>query len=107
MPNMNVDQGIVDNETNMLTKVINVFSSAKVDSDKSELKKAIKVADSYLNADDITYSAASLENLRQAREKAQQIYDNEEATQTQVNLCVTAVDQAVQGLIVEVETEGL
>lgn len=99
--NMNVDQGIVDNETNMLTKVINVFSSAKVDSDKSELKKAIKVADSYLNADDITYSAASLENLRQAREKAQQIYDNEEATQTQVNLCVTAVDQAVQGLVVE------
>lgn len=99
--NMNVDQGIVDNETNMLTKMINVFSSAKVDSDKSELKKAIEVADSYLNADDITYSAASLENLRQAREKAQQIYDNEEATQTQVNLCVTAVDQAIQGLVVE------
>lgn len=99
--NMNVDQGIVDNETNMLTKMINVFSSAKVDSDKSELKKAIEVADSYLNADDITYSAASLEKLRQVREKAQQIYDNEEATQTQVNLCVTAVDQAVQGLVVE------
>ena len=99
--NMNVDQGIVDNETNMLTKMINIFSSAKVDSDKSELKKAIEVADSYLNADDITYSAASLENLRQAREKAQQIYDNEEATQTQVNLCVTAVDQAIQGLVVE------
>ena len=99
--NMNVDQGIVDNETNVLTKMINVFSSAKVDSDKSELKKAIEVADSYLNADDITYSAASLEKLRQVREKAQQIYDNEEATQTQVNLCVTAVDQAVQGLVVE------
>lgn len=99
--NMNVDQGIVDNETNVLTKMINVFSSAKVDSDKSELKKAIEVADSYLNADDITYNAASLEKLRQVREKAQQIYDNEEATQTQVNLCVTAVDQAVQGLVVE------
>lgn len=99
--NMNVDQGIVDNETNMLTKMINVFSSAKVDSDKSELKKAIEVADSYLNADDITYNAASLEKLRQVREKAQQIYDNEEATQTQVNLCVTAVDQAIQGLVVE------
>ena len=99
--NMNVDQGIVDNETSVLTKMINVFSSAKVDSDKSELKKAIEVADSYLNADDITYSTASLENLRQAREKAQQIYDNEEATQTQVNLCVTAVDQAIQGLVVE------
>ena len=99
--NMNVDQGIVDNETNVLTKMINVFSSAKVDSDKSELKKAIEVADSYLNANDITYNAASLEKLRQVREKAQQIYDNEEATQTQVNLCVTAVDQAVQGLVVE------
>ena len=99
--NMNVDQGIVDNETNVLTKMINIFSSAKVDSDKSELKKAIEVADSYLNADDITYNAASLEKLRQVREKAQQIYDNEEATQTQVNLCVTAVDQAVQGLVVE------
>ena len=99
--NMNVDQGIVDNETNVLTKMLNVFSSAKVDSDKSELKKAIEVADSYLNADDITYNAASLEKLRQVREKAQQIYDNEEATQTQVNLCVTAVDQAVQGLVVE------
>ena len=75
--NMNVDQGIVDNETNVLTKMINVFSSAKVDSDKSELKKAIEVADSYLNADDITYNATSLEKLRQVREKAQQIYDNE------------------------------
>ena len=99
--NMNVDQGIVDRETDLLTKMINVFSSTKVDSDKSELKKALEVADTYLNEQDVTYSQASLENLRLAREKAQQVFDNEEASQTQVNLCVTAIDQAIQGLVIE------
>lgn len=98
--NINVDQGIVDNETVVLTKAVNVFTKTVVDSDKSELAKAIEVADSYLNADDVTYDPATLATLQEARDKAQMIYDDEEASQTQVNLCVTAIDNAIQGLVI-------
>ncbi len=98
--NMNVDQGIVDNETTVLTRAVNVFTKTVVDSDKTELKKAIEVADTYLKADDITYDPTTLSVLQEARDKAQLIYDDEEATQTQVNLCVTAIDNAIQGLVV-------
>lgn len=65
---------------------MNVFTKNIVDSDKSELRKAIEVADSYLNADDVTYDPATLAVLQEARDKAQMIYDDEEASQTQVNL---------------------
>ena len=98
--NINVDQGIVDNETLALTRAVNVFTKNIVDSDKSELKKALEVADSYLNADDVTYDPATLAVLQEARDKAQMIYDDEEASQTQVNLCVTAIDNAIQGLVI-------
>ena len=98
--NINVDQGIVDNETAVVTRAVNVFTKTVVDSDKSELKKAIEVADSYLNADDVTYEPSTLAVLREARDKAQMIYDDEEASQTQVNLCVTAIDNAIQGLVI-------
>lgn len=98
--NINVDQGIVDNETAVVTRAVNVFTKTVVDSDKSELAKAIEVADSYLNADDVTYDPATLAVLQEARDKAQMIYDDEEASQTQVNLCVTAIDNAIQGLVI-------
>lgn len=98
--NINVDQGIVDNETAVVTRAVNVFTKIVVDSDKSELKKAIEVVDSYLNADDVTYDPATLAVLQEARDKAQMIYDDEEASQTQVNLCVTAIDNAIQGLVI-------
>lgn len=98
--NMNVNQGIVDNETLVLTRAVNVFTKNIVDSDKSELRKAIEVADSYLNTDDVTYDPATLAVLQEARDKAQMIYDDEEASQTQVNLCVTAIDNAIQGLVI-------
>lgn len=98
--NINVDQGIVDNETLALTRAVNIFTKNIVDSDKSELKKALEVADSYLNADDVTYDPATLAVLQEARDKAQMIYDDEEASQTQVNLCVTAIDNAIQGLVI-------
>lgn len=98
--NINVDQGIVDNETAVVTRAVNVFTKTVVDSDKSELAKAIEVADSYLKADDVTYDPATLAVLQEARDKAQMIYDDEEASQTQVNLCVTAIDNAIQGLVI-------
>ena len=98
--NMNVDQEIVNNETTVLTRAVNVFTKTVVDSDKTELKKAIEVADTYLKADDITYDPTTLATLQEARDKAQLIYDDEEASQTQVNLCVTAIDNAIQGLTI-------
>ena len=98
--NINVDQEIVNSEVNVLTKAVNVFTKTVVDSDKSELRKALEVADSYLKADDVTYEESTLATLQTARDQSQLIYDDEEATQTQVNLCVTAIDNAIQGLTI-------
>lgn len=98
--NMNVNQEIVDSEVNVLTKAVNVFTKTVVDSDKSELKKALEVADSYLNEEEVGYDPVTLATLKEAREQGQRIYDDEEATQTQVNLCVTAIDNAIQGLVI-------
>ena len=95
--NLNVDQEIVDSEVNVLTKAVNVFTKT-FQSDKSELAKALEVADSYLNADDVTYDPETLAILQEARNKAQLVYDDDDVSQTQINLCVTAIDNAIQGL---------
>ncbi len=99
--NMNIDQTVVDNEVKALTMAVNAVTKVKVDSDKSELKKAIETADSYLNETDVEYEASTREALQRARDKASQVYDNEEASQTEVNKCVTAMDNAIQGLIIQ------
>ena len=99
--NMNIDQTVVDNEVKALTMAVNAVTRVKVDSDKSELKKAIETADSYLNETDVEYEASTREALQRARDKASLVYDNEEASQTEVNKCVTAMDNAIQGLIIQ------
>lgn len=99
--NMNTDQTIVDREVTALTMAVNAVTKVKVDSDKSQLKKAIETADSYLNETDVEFEASTLEALKRARDRAQQVYDNEEASQTEVNKCVTAVDNAIQSLIIQ------
>lgn len=99
--NMNIDQTVVDNEVKALTMAVNAVTKVKVDSDKSELKKAIETADSYLNETDVEYEASTREALQRARDKASQVYDNEEASQTEVNKCVTAMDNAIHGLIIQ------
>lgn len=102
--NMNIDQTVVDNEVKALTMAVNAVTKVKVDSDKSELKKAIETADSYLNETDVEYETSTREALQRARDKASQVYDNEEASQTEVNKCVTAIDNAIQGLIIQGRT---
>lgn len=99
--NMNTDQTIVDREVKAITLAVNAVTKVKVDSDKSQLKKAIETADTYLNETDVDYESATLQALQNARTRAQEVYDNEEATQTEVNKCVTAVDQAIQNLIIQ------
>lgn len=99
--NINVDQSIVDNVTVALNRAADACRKTKVNSDKTQLKKAIENADSYLNAVDVVFRADGLAVLKSARDKAQLFYDNEEATQTQVNLCVTAIDNAISGLVVD------
>lgn len=99
--NMNTDQTIVDNEVKALTMAVNTVTEVKVTSDKSELKKAIETADTYLNEKDVDYETSTLEALRNARNRAQEVYDNGEATQTEINKCVTAVDNAIQSLIIQ------
>ena len=58
--NMNIDQTVVDNEVKALTMAVNAVTKVKVDSDKSELKKAIETADSYLNETDVEYETSTV-----------------------------------------------
>lgn len=50
--NLNVDQTAVDSATDSLNAAMSVFNKEAVKVDKSELKKAIEAADSYLNNGD-------------------------------------------------------
>ena len=78
--NINVDQTIVDNETKVLQAAIHAASITKVDSDKSQLKKAIETADTYLNETEVEFDAVTLETLRSVRNYAQEVYDDVEAS---------------------------
>lgn len=98
--NINVDQTIVDNEIKVLQAAIHAASIIKVDSDKSQLKKAIETADTYLNETEVVFDAVTLETLRSVRNYAQEIYDDMEASQTQVNKCVSAIDEAISNLVI-------
>lgn len=98
--NINVDQTIVDNEIKVLQAAIHAASITKVDSDKSQLKKAIETADTYLKETEVEFDAVTLETLRSVRNYAQEVYDDVEASQTQVNKCVSAIDDAISNLVI-------
>ena len=95
---MNAGQDSVDNSVKALQAAIDALTKDEVKTDKSELKKAIKAADSYLNNSDITYSDASKALLQQARDEAQKVFDDENASQTQVNKCIDAINRAIESL---------
>lgn len=90
----------MDNEIKVLQAAIHAASIIKVDSDKSQLKKAIETADTYLNETEVVFDAVTLETLRSVRNYAQEIYDDMEASQTQVNKCVSAIDEAISNLVI-------
>ncbi|MFR8260300.1 MAG: NEAT domain-containing protein, partial [Frisingicoccus sp.] len=98
--NMNIDQTLVDNTVKALQAAVDAMTKEVVKADKSELKKAIDVADSYLNNANITYTETSRLLLQQARDEAQRVYEKENASQTEVNKCVQAVDRAIQSLVI-------
>ena len=98
--NRNVTQEIVDNQTAVIEKAMKIFTKEAVETDKTELEKAIQSADSYLNNTDVEYDPATLKILQAARERAQKILDDPEATQTQVNKSVEAINSAIAGLTV-------
>ena len=95
---MNAGQDAVDRAVKALQAAMDTLTKDEVKTDKSELKKAIDVADSYLNSTDMTFTDSSRALLQQARDEAQKVYDDESATQTQINKCVEAIDQAIQSL---------
>ena len=99
--NLNVAQSAVDATVNAMQKTINVFTVDEVVTDKSDLLTAIETADSYLNDEDVTYTASTLAILQRARDNAQEVYDNEQATQTQINNCIAAIESAIQGLAID------
>lgn len=84
----------------MLQAAIHAASITKVDSDKSQLKKAIETADTYLKETEVEFDAVTLETLRSVRNYAQEVYDDVEASQTQVNKCVSAIDDAISNLVI-------
>ncbi len=99
--NLNVEQAGVDATLEALQRALDVFSKEEVVADKTELKKAIEKADSYMNNVDVSYTDTTRAILERAFNNAQKIYDNPSATQTQVNLCVSAINQAIDGLVVD------
>ena len=98
--NMNIDQTLVDNTVKALQAAVDAMTKEVVKADKSELKKVIDVADSYLNNVNVTYTETSRLLLQQARDEAQRVYEKEDASQTEVNKCVQAVDRAIQSLVI-------
>ena len=98
--NLNVSQELVDKTVKALQAAVDAMTKDIVEADKSELKKAIEVADSYLNNVNVTYTETSRLLLQQARDAAQSVYEKADASQTEVNRCVQAVDRAIQSLVI-------
>ena len=98
--NLNVSQELVDKTVKALQAAVDAMTKDIVEADKSELKKAIEVADSYLNNVNVTYTETSRRLLQQARDAAQSVYEKADASQTEVNRCVQAVDRAIQSLVI-------
>lgn len=96
---MNAGQDVVDAVTNALQMSVYTLTEDKVKADKSELTKAIEVADSYLNAEDVVFTDSTRKILQDARNTAATVFADENATQTEVNRCVEAIDNAINGLI--------
>ncbi len=96
---MNAGQDVVEAVTNALQMSVYTLTEDKVKADKSELAKAIEVADSYLNAEDVVFTDSTKKVLQDARDAAAKVYADENATQTEVNRCVEAIDNAINGLI--------
>ncbi|MDD3277991.1 MAG: NEAT domain-containing protein [Lachnospiraceae bacterium] len=99
--NLNVDQTAVDATAKGLQAAMNVFSEEIVKVDKKELKKAIDVADTYLKDQDIVYTEESKAILQNARDYAQKVYEDDQATLTQVNSAVTSIDNAIKSLQID------
>ena len=97
--NMNADQDAVDNAVKALQAAMDAMAKEEVvKTDKTELKKAIDSADSYLNNTEVTHTDTSRTLLQQARDEAQRVYEDETAGQTQVNKCVEAINNAIESL---------
>ena len=95
--NLNVNQTAVDAVAKALKSAMNLFSEEAVETDKAELAKAIETADTYLDDAD-SFTATSLNTLKTSRENAQKVYDDANASQSEVNAAVSAVDNAIQSL---------
>ena len=96
-----MDQTAVDSATDSLNAAMSVFNKEAVKVDKSELKKAIEVADSYLNNENVTYTEITKESLKKARDNAKSVYESDDVTQTQVNSAVDAINKAIDALQIE------
>ena len=96
--NMNVDQTAVDAAAKALQTAMNLFNEEPVKADKTELTKAIEVADTYLKDKTSGFSETSLAALQTAIDNAAKVNDDPNATQTQVNAAVTAIDNAIKSL---------
>lgn len=97
--NLNVAQLAVDSTVTALEKTLDIFTVDEVETDKRNLLEAIETADSYLNDKDVTYIDSTLAVLQRARNNAQAVDDNEQSTQTQINNCITAIENAIEGLV--------
>lgn len=108
---INVDQTAVDAMAKALLMANNVFREGAGETDKTELKRVIDTADSYLNTKNSPYSEIQLTILKNARDNAKAVYDNSQATQQeideQVELLQYAIDNLQSGTSTTVDKSGL
>ena len=96
--NMNIDQTMVEKMVTALQSAQNLFTTQTIDSDKETLSDRITEAEEALSREDVTYTDASRQNLEWVLNAAKVVYENPEATQTQVSWWAERLRQAIDGL---------
>lgn len=99
LENPNASASAVSATRQMLNAAMSVFGYEELEADKSTLERAIALAESYLNSVDVVYTEATLGLLETAYNQAVAVMADEDATQTEVNLCVEAIAAAIEGLV--------
>lgn len=99
--NMNVDQTMIDNTQKALQAAMDALSKTEVKTDKSELQSVLKKAKTIIEDKEINYTETSIQSLKNAYDMAQAVYNNEVATQTEIETAISQLNTAIDALQIE------
>lgn len=106
---INVDEntlsiGTYRTDTN--EKIDDIFSISKVSVDKSGLKKMLDDIQDTVMTDKGQYSPESYDVLKLAAQDAWEVYDDDKATESEVEAAILALTNAKAGLVLTIESES-